>query len=280
MCIVDLLLSVPIMSIITLLTDFGTDDEYVGVMKGAILMINPSATIVDITHNLDPQDIPSAAHLIRSYYRYFPRGTIHLTIVDPGVGSDRKIIALTCRGQTFLSPDNGLLTFLMNEEPVDILRYVENSDLFMDPVSRTFHGRDIFAPVAAHLSLGLDIETVGTLADPCNLLQLQIPEPRDSGEGKLVGVVIWIDRFGNLITNVSDKHLQRLLESRKGATLRFRISSRLITGLSRSYADAKAEEPLATTGSRGYLEIAVNGGNARDILGAAKGDPVEVMLSD
>ena len=267
------------MSIITLLTDFGIADEYVGVMKGAILTVNPSASIIDITHNLDPQDILNAAYLIRSYYRYFPQGTIHLAVVDPGVGSDRKIIALKCRGHIFLSPDNGLLTLLLREGSVDILRYVDNPDLFLDPVSRTFHGRDVFAPVGAHLSLGLDIKTVGAPADPRHLFQLEVPEPRDSGQGEFVGAVIWIDRFGNLVTNVSDSILHRFCASQKDAIPEFRISNRSIVGLSMSYNGVKEKEPLAIVGSRGYLEIAVNSGNARDHFMAAKGDSVVITLS-
>ncbi|MEA3434835.1 MAG: SAM-dependent chlorinase/fluorinase, partial [Thermodesulfobacteriota bacterium] len=164
------------MSIITLTTDFGTDDEYVGIMKGVILSLNPSAVIVDITHHIDPQDLLQAAYTIYSSYRYFPQKTVHVVIVDPTVGSNRKIIAFKIDDHIFLAPDNGVLTLLINERKINSIGRIDNTNYFLDPVSRTFHGRDIFAPVSAHLSMGVPIKKLGTTVAQNKLICLSIPE--------------------------------------------------------------------------------------------------------
>ena len=150
------------MSIITLLTDFGTEDAYVGVMKGVILSINPSAEVVDVCHYINPQDLIEAAYLIKSSYRYFPKGTIHIIVVDPGVGGNRLIVAVKLSGHIFLAPDNGVLTLLLDEGEVDTIVRVENTHYFLNSISQTFHGRDIFAPVGSHLSRGVFIENLGS----------------------------------------------------------------------------------------------------------------------
>jgi len=173
------------MSILTLLTDFGTEDAYVGMMKGVILSINPQAVIIDITHQIDPQDLIQAAYIIKSSYRYFPEGTVHLLVVDPGVGSDRAIVALEMMGHIFLAPDNGVLTLLMDEGETDSIVSVENTRYFLESVSRTFHGRDIFAPVGAHLCRGLDIKNLGSPLDQQNLVHLKILKPYISGNNQL-----------------------------------------------------------------------------------------------
>ncbi len=265
---------------ITLLTDFGTADEYVGLMKGVILSINPAATIVDITHQLEPQDIVGAAHLIQSSYRYFPSGTVHLAIVDPGVGGDRKMICLKVYGHLFLAPDNGLLSLLLRDAPVDALHYIENTDLFLDPVSRTFHGRDVFAPVGAHLSLGVGIGEIGRAADRRSLVLLDLPKPRESTAGELVCDIIAIDRFGNLITNLDEGTLRRFHSSRQPGSVRFRVADRTIIGLSQGYSGVSENDLLAVIGSRGYLEIAVNTGDAHRLLGVEKGDRVRVAIGE
>ena len=149
------------MPIITLLTDFGVEDAYVGMMKGVVLSINPSAVIIDITHHIEPQNLIQPAYIINSYYRYFPENTVHIIVIDPGVGSDRSIIAVKMMEHVFLAPNNGVLTLLMDEGKVDALVRVENQRFFLKSVSRTFHGRDIFAPVAAYISKGIDIKKLG-----------------------------------------------------------------------------------------------------------------------
>ena len=161
------------MSVISIVSDFGTDDEYVGVMKGVMLSINPSASIVDITHQIAPQDIRQAAFLIPSYYHFFPEGTVHIVVVDPGVGSQRSILALSHRNHFFIAPDNGVLTLLLKAEKSDTIIRVDNPDYFLKPLSSTFHGRDIFAAVGAHLSCGTKLDAFGTRADVKDIVCLK-----------------------------------------------------------------------------------------------------------
>jgi len=262
------------MSIITLLTDFGTEDAYVGMMKGAILSINPQTVIVDITHHIDPQDLIQAAYIIKSSYTYFPKGTVHLLVVDPGVGSDRSIVALELMDHIFLAPDNGVLTLLMDEGKTDAIVRVENTRYFLKPVSRTFHGRDIFAPVGAHLSKGLDIKNLGSPLDRQNLVHLKISKPYLSGSRQLVGTVIWFDRFGNCTSNIDAALLKKMDKSGSGKMVEVKIGKHTIKGISLSYAEAEPKSPLAIIGGFGYLEIALNKGNAKHALGIEKGDTI------
>ena len=266
------------MSIISLLTDFGTDDEYVGTMKGVILSINPSAKIIDITHNLEPQDIVQAAYLIQSCHAYFPKGTVHIVVVDPGVGSSRSIIALKTATYFFIAPDNGVLTLVMESDNIDSIVCVNNSNFFLEPVSHTFHGRDIFAPVGAHLSKGVEITKLGTPVDKEDVIHLNIPEPSMANAAELIGTIVSIDRFGNLITNIDEHRLEKFFNGNPGAGTVVKIGKSHIRGLSKSYASAGLKEPLAIISSRGCLEIALNHGNARNHFRAQKGDPVSVIL--
>jgi len=267
-------------SIITLITDFGVDDEYVGVMKGVILSVNPAAIIVDITHHIEPQDLIQAAYIIKYSFKYFPEGTVHVVVVDPGVGSDRAIIALEVTGHIFLAPDNGVLTLLMDEGNIGSVVRVENSCYFLESVSQTFHGRDIFAPVAGHLSKGIKIETLGTPIDKIDLERLPIKYPGISNSGELFGTVVSIDRFGNLITNIDVNSLDKLCKSGKERKLQIRIGQNKIVGLSKSYESALPQSPLALIGSRGYLEIAVNCASARRYFMANRGDIVTVVSNN
>lgn len=260
------------MSIITLLTDFGTRDEYVGVVKGVILSINPQATIVDISHQVAPQAILQAADLLQAAYGWFPQGTVHLAVVDPGVGSERAIIAARYKGYTFLGPDNGLLAALWQADPPrDIVR-VENSRYFLHPVSTTFHGRDIFAPVAAHLSLGIDPASLGAAVAASDLVTLPVAKAvwnrdLDQVEGKVTGV----DRFGNLLTNI-DASLIDAFESRhRGLRLVVQIEGERIQGIASTYAQCAKGALTALIGSRNRLEIAVNGGSAVERFASAIG---------
>ena len=258
---------------ITLMTDFGTSDHYVGVMKGVILNINPQVQIVDITHAVPPQDIHGAAFLIDSAYRYFPIGTIHVIVVDPGVGSQRR--AIVCQTETayFVCPDNGTLTHILHNEKCIHTVAVEDSAYFLPQVSNTFHGRDIFAPVAAHLSRGVSI---GELGNPMTH-PVQLPNPRPQITDKaIIGHIIWIDSFGNLITNIS----REILESREGRNgVVIHVGGVEITHLNRSYADSAISEPLAIIGSSNRLEISINQGNAAQVLGLKRGEPITICIT-
>jgi len=266
------------MSIITLLTDFGTKDAYAGIMKGVILSVNPSAVIVDITHHIDPQDVIQAAYIIKSSYRYFPEGTVHVMVVDPGVGSDRAIVALEMVGHIFLAPDNGILTLLMDEGKISSIVRVENTRYFLESMSQTFHGRDIFAPVGAHLCRGMDIKKLGSPLDRQNLVHLRIRKPYISNNNQLVGTVVSFDRFGNCISNIDVNYIKKFSEIDSGRMLEIKIGKTTITGLSLSYVDTTFRSPLAIIGSFGYLEIALNKGNAKRYLGIEKGDTITLNL--
>ena len=266
------------MSIITLLTDFGTGTEYAGLMKAVILSINPSAAIVDITHEIDSQDVVQAAFTIYSSYRYFPDGTVHLIVVDPGVGSQRSLLALEMKKQFFIVPDNGILTLLFNEGKVTSLIRITNSKYFLTSVSRTFHGRDIIAPVGAHLSGGIGVSKLGPDIDLRDAVRLENLYARISENGELVGKIVVIDDFGNLITNIDFKKLSEVYQIGQEKKIQFKIGSHVITGLSETYDSVQAKTPLVLIGSRGYLEIAVNKGNAAQVLNAEKGDRVRVKV--
>ena len=267
------------MSIITLLTDFGTGTEYAGLMKGVILSINPSAAIVDITHQIDSQDIVQAAFTTYASYGYFPDGTVHLVVVDPGVGSERSLLALEMKKQFFVAPDNGVLTLLFNEGKITSLIRVTNSKYFLASVSRTFHGRDIIAPVGAHLSGGIDLRKLGPEIDLRDAVHLDYLDARISENGELVGKIVVIDDFGNLITNIDFKKLNEVYLPGQEKKIQIKIGSHVIIGLSGTYDSVQSKTPLALIGSRGYLEIAVNKGNAARDLNAEKGDKVRVSDS-
>ncbi|MEA3279347.1 MAG: SAM-dependent chlorinase/fluorinase [Thermodesulfobacteriota bacterium] len=263
------------MSTITLLTDFGVEDEYVGIMKGVILSVNPAAVIVDISHHIDPQDVIQAAYTIKYAYKYFSKGSIHIIIVDPGVGSDRAIVAVKMMGYVFLAPDNGVLSFVMDEGDVDSIVRIDNSNYFLNPVSRTFHGRDIFAPVGAHISMGVEIKELGTPIDRKDLVRIDVQKPRISAEGELVGTIVSVDRFGNLITDIECESIEKFCKPDR--KLQIITGNIRITGLSRSYGSVDSQSPLAIIGSRGYLEIAVNQGSAGRSFVAGKGDTVRLI---
>ena len=267
------------MSVISILSDFGTDDEYVGVMKGVMLSICPSVSIVDITHQVAPQDIRQAAYLIPSYYHFFPKGTVHIVVVDPGVGSQRDILAVSHREHFFIAPDNGVLTLLLNPEKSDKIMRVDNSDYFLEPLSATFHGRDIFAAVGAHLSCGTKLDALGTRTDHKDIVRIEDLNCRISQAGELIGKIVSIDRFGNLTTNIDTISLAEFCRTSALKHLQVHIGSRVISGLSSTYSDAAPAAPLSLIGSRNYLEIAINCGNARENFKAKKGDPVRLTLT-
>jgi len=247
--------------VVALLTDFGLRDPYVGVMKGVILSICPAARIVDLCHDVPPQDIATASRALTANARYFPEGTIFVAIVDPGVGSDRAAVALRADDRFFLGPDNGLLAALDFEKAVRI----QNKAVMLNPVSKTFHGRDVFAPAAAHLARGVKLDYLGPPLE--RLEELELPEPRLTRAG-LVGEVVWIDRFGNLVTNLPAERFK------EGAAVR--LGRRWIGKVMTTYASVKPGELTAVIGSSGTLEIAVRDGDAHSATGASIGAPVLV----
>jgi len=255
--------------IITLLTDFGQLDPYAGVMKGAILGIYPEARIVDLTHEVPAQRVAEANFALRGSYAYFPEGTVHVVVVDPGVGSDRRIICARSRKRLFLAPNNGVLTGIV--EAGDEVREVTNGDLFLSgSISRTFHGRDVFAPVAAHLAAGTAFEQVG---DPISdLVRLDLSEPQWLDERTILGEVIHVDRFGNLISNIREQDLLAL----PGGPGMVSFRNQEIGCPVESYAAVPTGTPLAVVDSFGFLEIAVSSGNAAHHFNATLGDRLKV----
>lgn len=277
--------------VITLLTDFGNQDAYAGVMKGVITGINPQANIIDICHNVPPQDVFNAAYLIYTSYKYFPKGTIHIAVVDPGVGSERDIVCVKTNDYTFLAPDNGILGFIIEEEKPKVIVRLTNDKYFLPSISNTFHGRDVFAPVAAHLSLGVKPQQLGVKIN--QLKQLDIPKPSFKETGQLEGEIIYIDRFGNLITNITKKHLMQFINKKSEArsrkfktsaqqkystcdTMEITVWEKKITRLGRTYMDVKRGEPLALIGSAGFLEISINQGNAQKYFKVKIGNKIHV----
>jgi S-adenosylmethionine hydrolase len=267
------------MSVITLLTDFGNTDEYVGVMKGVMLSICPSVSVVDISHQLEPQDIVQAAFLVPAYFHYFPEGTIHIVVVDPGVGSQRAILAVHFRKHYFIAPDNGVLSLLLRDQKSDTIIEVTKSKYFLEPLSATFHGRDIFAALGAHLACGQKIESFGARRKAKEIIYLDDLTAKVIESGELVGKIISIDRFGNLISNIDAIQLRDFYPSDSSQQVHITIGSLTISGMAKTYADAAPEAPLALIGSRGYLEIAFNCGNAQKRLKARRGDRVLITLS-
>lgn len=252
------------MSIITFLSDFGLQDEYVSSVKGVVLSINPQALMVDITHEIPAQNVAWAGQILNSSYAWFPSGTIHVAVVDPGVGSGRAIIASQHAKCIFLAPDNGLLTTVWHQDPPQTIIRVENETLFMKPTSHTFHGRDIFAPVAAHLSLGMDLKHLGNEMGLEDAVQLNLAQAVFTSSNEIVGQVLGKDRFGNLITNISSCMIDQLSSKIKGSKLLVHIADTTIQGVASSYASCTNDQLIAIVGSRSSLEIAINGGRAAD----------------
>ena len=257
--------------LVTLLTDFGARDTYVGVMKGVILGIAPAARLVDLTHEVPAQAITVGALLLRNAVTYFPAGTIHLAVVDPGVGSMRDPVAVLTERGVLIGPDNGLLSpsaVLMGLRGVWRL---DREELFRSPISATFHGRDIFAPVAAHLAAGLPIERVGRRLS--GLHPLLLPESR-ADHGTVHGQVLYVDHFGNLITNVPAATLESFPAQKVSVT----IGRMVIRPLSSTYASVPHGSPVLLVGSWGMLEIAIRNGRAADVLDAVDGTSVTVQM--
>ena len=254
--------------IVALLTDYGLRDPYVGVMKGALLSVNPAARIVDLTHDIPPQDVREAGRVLSASRSFVPAGTLFVAVVDPGVGTSRAILGVETDRHTFLAPDNGLLSFLDRDGRIRRIVSVTESRYFLKPLSRTFHGRDIFAPIAGQLSKGLDLGRLGPSVG--RMTTSEAPSLRKTAAGAVQGEVVSIDRFGNLITNIPG---DLLTDARD---VRITVGRRVVRALSRSYADAKKGELLALVGSTGHLEISVNQGSASRAARIRRGDRVLV----
>ncbi len=258
--------------LITLTTDFGTSDWYVASMKGVILSRHPCCTIVDITHEIPPGELFQAAWVLRQALPWFPLGTVHLVVVDPGVGTSRAAMAARAGGFFFVGPDNGVLSLALELYPEVELRRIESKDVMLQPPSATFHGRDIFAPAAAHLASGGRLDSLGP--EMKSWVRLEQP-PLSFGEGFIEGRIVYMDRFGNGVTNIAEKALSEICYKGK-----FRImvgESLVLDSMNKTYGEALPGEPLALIGSSGFLEIAVRGASAKERLGLKAGETKVVV---
>jgi S-adenosylmethionine hydrolase len=258
--------------VITLLTDFGSSDHYVGAMKGILLGICPDAQIVDISHEIAPYAITEAAFTLSQAWTCFPDGTVHLVVVDPGVGSARRPLLVEAAGHRFVAPDNGVLTMLYDAVPAHEVREITASRYFRQPVSLTFHGRDIFAPIAAHLANGLAPMEVGTRIG--DYQRFSFAKPAQTGPNTWTGTILKADRFGNLITNFHSETWRQLMNE----PFEMRVGMRPVSRMASNYAEMPAGEPFVIAGSAGFLEVSVNRESAAKALGAASGDRLELRL--
>lgn len=261
--------------IVTLTTDYGTNDHLVAVLKGVILKINPEVTIIDITHDVTPFDLLDGALAIASAYAYFPARTIHVVIVDPGVGTERRPLLVSGQNQYFIAPDNGVLSGVYEKEQNFAVRHLTSEHYFLQPVSKTFHGRDIFAPAAGWLSKHWQPASMGE--DIKDFKRFAMPRPKEGDDGLLKGVVLKVDGFGNLITNIRAEDLSP--ESLEKGEVKLQAGSHPVTRLVPTFASGNTGEPIAYVGSNGYVEIAVNKGNAAKTLGLGRGAPVLLTKS-
>lgn len=259
--------------IITLTTDFG-EGHYVGAMKGVILDICPQASIVDITHDIRSHDVLEGAFALLCSYPYFPAKTVHVAVVDPGVGSQRRGVVVSAGEYFFVGPDNAVFSFVYNREPVKRVISIESQDYFRHPISPTFHGRDVFAPVAAWVARGTRLEAFGKeIEDYERAAALPVEKV---GPDRVEGVVMYVDKFGNIITSITPENTSELLD-RKGSP-GFFVNGQHITHHYRFYAEAPAEEIFSLVGSSGYYEIAAQGKRAADILGVKRGQKIQLEL--
>lgn len=258
--------------LITLTTDFGLKDPFVGIMKGVIAQINPHATVVDLTHGIPPQDVLAAAMVLRHAVRYFPRGTIHVAVVDPGVGSMRRPLLFEGNEIYFIGPDNGVLSLVWEGRQPKRIVHLSNRAYYLQPTSATFHGRDIFAPIAGYLSLGVAPCAFGESID--HFVQMSWPEVIRSGRS-VIGKIVYIDGFGNLFSNIQEQDLTELDSERLSIVL----GELTIHGLAPNYAAVESGQPVALINSWGLLEIASNKENAARLFRVGIGEKVYVSMS-
>ncbi len=270
---------------ITITTDFGTQDAYVPAMKGTMLNICPEARLVDVTHEISPQDVMEAAFVLQSALPYFPEETIHLVVVDPGVGTERRAIALQAQGHWFVGPDNGLFPLVLDEDSPDRAVELDNPDAWRTPSpSTTFHGRDIFAPAAAHLAAGRSLTSIGRPIESLETLHWARPTTTDQ---TVQGWVVHVDHFGNCITNIRRSTLTEAAEidtdtptAEELPSLSGYAGSSVLEDVHTTYGDVAQGEPLLLFGSTGFLEIGVNGGNASELLDIRKGDSIKIVFEE
>jgi len=264
-------------AIVTLTADFGLSDHFVGVMKGVILGINPEALIVDLCHQVSSYDIFDAAFTLGQSYRYFPPETIHLVVVDPGVGSARRPILARAAKHVFVAPDNGVLSLVFEREEGVEVRHITSEHYFLNPISKTFHGRDVFAPVAGWLSKGVAPEKFG---DPVtDYAKFTSPKPKRVDERLVKGVILKVDKFGNIITNITPEDVPQIF-TENPPPFKIIINQHEISRLNASYSMGKPSEVFAILGSSGFLEICANRGSAAKALNVGRGVEVGVMLGE
>ncbi|MFZ0733009.1 MAG: SAM-dependent chlorinase/fluorinase [Candidatus Sulfotelmatobacter sp.] len=263
--------------IITLTTDFGTSDHFVGAVKGVILDIVPEAAIADITHAIQAYDVLDGAIAISQAYAYFPTGTVHMVVVDPGVGTTRRPIIASSDGYHFVAPDNGVLSMVYAKEERIHVRHVTSEHYFHQPVSSTFHGRDVFAPVAAYLAKMVDSHKFGDEIE--DYVKFAAPRPKPAGENRLRAVVLKVDRFGNLITNLTPQDAPSLFGANP-SPFKIVVGNKEITEIRTAYAEGAPGEVFGILGSMGYLEIVANRAAAAQLAGAGKGSEVSIFLGE
>ena len=261
--------------VITLTTDFGIDDYFVGVMKGVILSINPKIKLIDITHNISPFQIRETAFLVSNFFSYFPPKTIHLIVVDPGVGTKRRAIIAKIRDYFFVAPDNGVLSYVYQKEKGVKVYEITRDEYFLKPVSQTFHGRDIFAPVAAYLSQGISPDKFGKIIKEYEHFSIN---EAVFEKNHIKGEILYCDRFGNLITNITKKNFEKALALPNCKIFKIGVKSFRIDNLSSSYSAGKANTLSAIWGSHGYLEIFLKNENAHSEFGIKPGTKVTISF--
>lgn len=262
-------------ALITLTTDFGTQDGYVAAMKGVMLSATPTLRFIDLTHEVAPQDVMEAAFLLKTAAWEFPPGTVHLVVVDPGVGTERRPVAIRAGGHYFVGPDNGLFSLLLDGDGIDAGVTLDPAQIGPDDrLSTTFHGRDLFAPAAAHIAAGGALDELGTPLDELTALHWALPIPDAEG---IRGWVVHIDHFGNCITNIPQALLE---ERREGRDVTCYVGTGVVRGLRETYGTVDKGEPLLVVGSSDFLEIAVNSGNAAAMLNIRKGAPVNLVFKE
>ncbi|HTW67199.1 MAG TPA: SAM-dependent chlorinase/fluorinase [Bryobacteraceae bacterium] len=262
--------------LITLTTDFGLSDHFVGVMKGVILNIQPSAQVIDISHGIRPYEIADGAFTIAQAYRYFPKKTIHVIVVDPGVGSARRPLLAEMAGQYFIAPDNGVLSMVLAREQSGSsrprIRHITAERYFLHPVSRTFHGRDVFSPVAAHLAAGIPPAKFGPRID--DFVRVAFDQPEQTGKSTWTGVILKTDHFGNLVTNFAIDQFPAV----RTHAFSLLVGVQKIARLALTFSECAPGDPFVLVGSSGYLEIAVSEGSAVQALGCGAGSPVKLTI--
>lgn len=256
--------------LVTLITDFGTEDGYVGQMKGVILSQSPGAEIIDISHKITPQNINQAAFVCYMTYRYFPKGTVHMIVVDPEVGTQREALLVIAGGYKFIAPDNGVLAFIYSENQNAEVYKLDKPAYFLPDISNTFHGRDVFAPVVAHVLNGVVAAELGTLYAEYQRGEINTPTVEQQ---HITGSIQYIDHFGNLVTNIPES---LVCDKWHAGQIYARMNEQNIGPMVGSYAVQKQGMPLLIVGSHGFLEIAVSMGNARQYFNARVGDQVKV----